>query len=95
MEILENLLLETLDSLVYDLLQLAFPEVKHLGEDVVAGVAAIDAVIAVGVVVHVKLFVGLHQCFRVLHAVAYVYIVVCHAMHQEQATVEIFGAANS
>ena len=42
------------------LLQLFFPEVEHLGEDVVAGVATKDAVVAIGVVVHVELLVGLY-----------------------------------
>ena len=35
--------------------------IENLGKDVVAGVAAIDAMVAVGVVVHVELLVGLYQ----------------------------------
>ena len=79
---------------MYCLFQLALPEVEHLGEDVVAGVAAIDAMVAVGVVVHVELLVGLYQCFGILHAVAHVHVIVGHAVHEEQATVEVSSASD-
>lgn len=78
----------------FPLLQLLVPEVEHLGEDVVAGVAAVDAVVAVGVVEHVELLVGLYQCLRVLYAVAHVHVVVGQSMHEQQATVEVGGTAH-
>ena len=76
------------------LLQLGFPEIEHLGEDVVACVATIDAVVAVGVVVHVELLVGLYQCLRILHAIAHVYVVVGHTMHKEQVSIKICSSAD-
>ena len=76
------------------LLQFLIPEIEHLGEDVVTGVATIDAMVAVGVVVHVELLVGLHEGLGVLDTVADVYIVVGHAMHEEQTAVEVVGTAD-
>ena len=63
------------------LFQFVIPKVEHLIEDVVTGIAAIDAVVTVGVVEHVELLVGLYKSFCILHAVAYMDVVVGHTVH--------------
>ena len=76
------------------LFKITFEEIAHACQKMVTRVATIDAMVAIGVVVHVELLVGLYQCFRVLHTVAYVYIVVGHAVHEEEATVEVVSAGD-
>ena len=59
-------------------------EVRNTGKQVLGGVSATDAVVTVGVDVHVELLVGLYEGFAILRSVAEVYIIVCCAMHQEE-----------
>ena len=57
-------------------------EVRNTGKQVLGGVSATNAVVTVGVDMHVELLVGLYQCFAVFRSVAQVYIVVGCSMHQ-------------
>ena len=58
-------------------------EVSNTSEQMLGGVSATDAMIAVRVDVHVKLLVGLHKGFAILAGIAEVYIVVGCSMNQE------------
>ena len=57
-------------------LQLGVEEVADAGEEMVAGVAAVDIVIAVRVDLHLKLLVGLHEGFAHFVGIAHVYVVI-------------------
>ena len=65
-------------------------EVRYASKQVLGGVSAADAVVAVGIDVHVKLLVCLYQCFAVFGSVAQVYIVVRCTMYQQQRTMQVF-----
>ena len=53
-------------------------------------VAAIDAVVAVGIELHFKLLVSLHQRFGVFIGVAHMHIVVCQSVANQQIAMK-FG----
>ena len=55
----------------------------------IAGIATIDAVVAVGVDLHIELFVQLHQVFGIFRAVLEVDVVVRHAMNQQQVAMQL------
>lgn len=65
------------------LLHLVVEEVNHAVEEMLARVAAIDAVVAVGVDLHLELLVVLHVGLADLGAVAEVYVVVGGAVDEE------------
>lgn len=64
-------------------LQIIEEEFRHAFVEMQARVAAIDKVVAVGVDLHLKLLVGLHQSFRVFRAIAVVYIVVGRTVNEQ------------
>ena len=59
-----------------------FEVVQDTAEKVMAGVATIDAVVAIGVDLHVERLVGLHQSLRHLSAVAEMHIVIGCAVNE-------------
>ena len=65
-------------------LQLPFKELRNLSEQVVACVATIDAVVAVGVNQFPEVLVGLHECLAVLKGVLRVHVVVGQTMAYEE-----------
>ena len=66
------------------MLHLGFEPVGDLTEEVVAGVTAVDAVVAVGVGELTEVFVGLHQCFCVFGGISEVHIIVGKSVTDEQ-----------
>ena len=68
------------------LLQMFDEEIRNAGEQMLGGVSATDAVVTVGVDMHVELLVGLNEGLAIFRSVAKVYIIVCCAMHQEKFT---------
>lgn len=64
-------------------LQIIEEEFRYAFVEMQARVAAIDKVVAVGVDLHLKLLVGLHQSFRVFRAIAVVYIVVGRTVNEQ------------
>jgi hypothetical protein len=53
------------------------------------GVSATDAMVAVRVDVHVKLLVGLYECFTIFGSIAEVYVVVGCTMDDEELAMEL------
>lgn len=47
--------------------------------------------VAVGVNLHIELFAELYQLFGIFGTVLEVYIVVCHAVYQQQVAVQLVG----
>lgn len=47
--------------------------------------------VAVGVNLHIELFAELYQLFGIFGTVLEVYIVVCHAVYQQQVAVKLVG----
>lgn len=72
-------------------LEVASEEVDDLGIDVVAGVAARDAVVAVGVGHHVKVEVMLHELLSELVGILWMDVVVGGAGDDEEAALELVG----
>ena len=64
-------------------LQIIEEELRHALIEMQARVAAIDKVVAVGVDLHLKLLVGLHQSFRIFRTIAVVYIVVGRTVNEQ------------
>ena len=58
----------------------------------VAGVAPIDAVVAVGVDIHAEILIGLHQCFGILKSVLRMHIVVGQSVTEQQSAVQFAGS---
>ena len=56
-------------------------EVSNTSEQMLGGVSATDAMVAVRVDVHVELLVGLYEGFAILGSIAEVYIVVGSTVH--------------
>ena len=73
---------------VRSLLHLFYKEVSNLSEQVVASVATIDAVVAVGVDVHAEILVSLDQSLRVFISVLWMHVVVGKAMTDKEAAAE-------
>ena len=67
---------------------MSFEVVQNATKQVVAGVSTIDAVIAIGVDLHVKRLVGLHQRLRHFSAVAEMHIVIGSAVNEQEITME-------
>ena len=61
----------------------------NLAEEVLAGVAAIDAVVAVGVDVLLEVLVSLDESLGVLEGVLRVYVVVGQSVTEEQCAREV------
>ena len=53
-----------------ELFQMFYEEVCNTSQQMFGGIASSDAVVAIGVNVHVELFVSLYQCFAVFGCVA-------------------------
>ena len=68
--------------------------VYQLAEEVVAGVAAIDGVVAVGVGELAEVLVGMDEGFGVLCHVAEVHVVVGKAVDDKQASAKVLGAGD-
>ena len=68
--------------------------VYQLAEEVVAGVAAIDGVVAVGVGELAEVLVGMDEGFGVLCHVAEVHVVVGKAVDDEQASAKVLGTGD-
>ena len=58
----------------------------------VAGVATIDAVIAVGINVLLEVLVRLHKCLGILEDILRMDVVVGQAVAEQQTSVEVLGA---
>ena len=52
----------------------------------VASVATIDAVVAVGIYLLTEILVSLYQCLAILSGVAIMYVIVCQTMNNHQVT---------
>ena len=76
------------------LLQFLIKEAGDGFEEVVTGVAAVDIVVAVGVELLGKGFVGLYVSLAHLHKVAEVHVVVRRAVNEQEAAGELGGAAD-
>lgn len=63
-----------------ELLQFTDKEVRNAGEQMVAGVSTIDAMIAVGVRQHHERFVGLNQSLGILGHIAEMHIIIGHTV---------------
>ena len=72
-----------LQSFNPSILQFFLKEVQALAEEVVTGVAAKDAVIAVGIDQLTEVLVGLHQRLDILSRVAIVYVVVGQSVTEQ------------
>ena len=59
------------------------------------GVAAVYAMITIGIYLHIKLFAQLHQMLGVFSTVLEVNIIVCHTMYQQQIAVQLVGPCES
>ena len=67
-----------------------FEVVQDTAEKVVAGVASIDAVVAIGVDLHVERLVCLYQSLRHLSAVAEMHIVIGSAVNEQEVAMEFW-----
>ena len=67
--------------------QFAIEEVGQTGVEVQTGFTAIDAVVAVGVELHLKGFVELHQRFGILRTVLEVNVVISQTVYKQQTAV--------
>ena len=72
-------------------LKIIVEELQYLPVQVVARVATVDAVVTVGVNVHLEVFVGLHKRFSVLKYVLRMNIVVGKTVAQQQRAVQLAG----
>ena len=68
------------------LFQVLLQEVDTLAEQVVARVATIDAVVAVGIHLLLEVLVGLYQCLAVVGSIAEVHIIISNTMTNHQLT---------
>ena len=59
------------------------------------GVAAVYAMITIGIYLHIKLFTQLHQMLGIFCTVLEVNIIVCHTMHQQQIAVQLVSPCES
>ena len=64
-------------------------EVADSCQQMFGGVSTTDAVVAVGVDVHVELLVGLYQGFAIFRCVTQVYVVVSGSVNEEQLALEL------
>ena len=76
------------------LLQLFVEKLCNLSEQVVAGVAAIDAMVAVGVDVHLEILVGLHQCLGIFIGILRMHIDIGMTVADELCTVQVVHTLN-
>ena len=60
----------------------------------IAGVAAIDAVVAIGVDKLAEVLVGVDECCDVLGGVLIVHVVISQSMTEQQGTMQLVGAGN-
>ena len=58
-------------------------EVYALAEQMVTGVATIDAVIAIGIDQLAEVLVGLHQCLNIFSSVLVVHVVVSQSVTEQ------------
>ena len=56
-----------------------------------ARVATSDAMIAVGIDLHLKLLAHLYQLLGILGGVLEMYVIIGHAMHQQQSAIQLVG----
>ena len=66
----------------------------YLAEEVVAGISAVDAVVAVGVGELAEVLVGLNECLGILRRIAEVDVVVRKAVDEKQLAAELVGTAD-
>ena len=71
------------------LLQMFNEEIGDAGQQMLGSVSTIDAVVAVGVDVHVELLVGLNEGFAIFRSIAQMHIVVSGTMYQEEFAMEL------
>ena len=81
-------------ALFYVLLQMFDKEVGNASQQMLGGVSATDAVVTVGVDVHVELLVSLYECFAIFGCIAKMYIVIGSTMHQEKFTMKFVYAVH-
>ena len=61
----------------------------------VSGISAINAVIPVGIYLHVELFSKLHQVFGIFGTVLEVNVVICHTVYEQQVAMQFVGTGKS
>ena len=59
------------------------------------GVAAVYAMITIGIYLHIKLFAQLHQMLGVFSTVLEVNIVISHTMYQQEVSIQLIGTGES
>lgn len=74
--------------MIISLFQLFDKEVGYTVHQMIACVAAEDAVIAVGIYLHVELYTCLYQCFTVFGAVLVVHVVIGCSVYQKQVAMQ-------
>ena len=79
---------------IQKLLQIILEVLGYLAEEVVAGVAAVDAVIAVRINQFAEVFIGLHKGFGVFGSVAEVDVVVGKAVNEKQFATQLRGTTD-
>ena len=62
---------------------------RNLAEKVIARVASIDAVIAVGIGQFAEVFICLNERFCVFCCIAEMHIIVCHTVNQQEFAVKL------
>ncbi len=75
------------------LLQFAVEEAGQAVVEVQTGVATVDAVVTVGVELHLEGLIQLYQLLGIFGAVLEVDVVVGHAMHEQEAAMQLLSAA--
>ena len=59
------------------------------------GVAAVYAMVAIGIYLHIKLLAQLYQMFGIFCTVLEVNIIICHAVYQQQIAMQFISTCES
>ena len=73
------------------LLQVLLEPVGNLAQEMIASVASKDAVIAVGIPYFLEVLVCLYQSLGILVSILWMHIVICHAMTNQQGSMQLIG----
>ena len=68
------------------ILNRVYEVLRYLSQQMMAGVASIDAVVAVGIDVHLEVLVSLHQFLSIFKGVLRVHIVISQSVTDEQTS---------
>ena len=64
-------------------------EIHALSEQVVTGVATIDAVVAIGIYQLAEVLVSLHQCLGIFRSVTEMHVIVSTAVTEQESTLQL------